>query len=835
MRCPLLIGLTLAVLSPATLAQDPVERLSVHPRLRDIEWRSDDTLAPLVFLTQRPLPADKVAGFHGPWLQRLEQEFRERVAEPAGLRAGAPHTVVCLFASEVEWRRYADHEGVALYPPRYGTYDQRLGVTLACEGPRGSAAAARLRPPLRAFATALVASHYSGVGSSMPEAWIALGLPDYLSFQTGTSPDELAVPACDPTHLATLVEVLQRADLRAVYLPTVGELSAASAFGDLWPAMQARAEEARVDAPLEGYASRVFHELLPLWMHFLLDGEDGRHREAFARYLKSAMQGGGGPAALATAFSGASLEDVERAFLNWVYAQYRVAGLGNEYGARPIELLFDERAALSASGAVTASAAALDSTRLLPDPRDVSTAHAQALELAARGEYGQAIAQVEELWTRERAGAHGERLGRELERLKQFAMLRDAFLVESVAKGRRLPLVVEGKKRTFKLLGVSQGIVELDDRKKELPVVRVEDLDPHLLAKEMSKLGEAYRPAEVPSWMRLYAYILAGDSTWTKLLKDRSEAAEAVRADRESYDVLVPTGAAARDLERIAARTLPLNDSSAQTTEDDLRALLKTHGELLIVRERLVHLRQLARSAEEVLFEMRGLRALFSGDCKELGDGRVRLLYEFDHTAELDDFIEHADYLPDFRGTLPALLKPAGEAETTLEEGAWTVLGATSYRHILPFVAPVTVKWKIKYGYVTPGGTPDIHDFLAVCDNGAESYAALTGMGSLVVVDKPGYHRFEHVGSDKPFTAHKVFELELEHDGRVVTSRVNGEPVREVPCGPRTAGRALLFFHTDVPASIEELVIEGRVDPLERKALRDTWVESRLSEIGFGD
>ena len=73
---------------------------------------------------------------------------------------------------------------------------------------------------------------------------------------------------------------------------------------------------------------------------------------------------------------------MERAFLNWAFASYREAGLGDERGARSIEQLFDERAALSAAGAGSATAAAPNLSRLLPDPRDVGTSHALALELA---------------------------------------------------------------------------------------------------------------------------------------------------------------------------------------------------------------------------------------------------------------------------------------------------------------------------------------------------------------------------------------------------------------------------------------------------------------------
>ena len=376
--------------------------------------------------------------------------------------------------------------------------------------------------------------------------------------------------------------------------------------------------------------------------------------------------------------------------------------------------------------------------------------------------------------------------------------------------------------------------MRFEDRKKELPEIRVEDLDPLLLAKEMTVLTDEYRPAEVPAWMRLYGYVLAGERAWTKLLKDRSTAAEALRGDRESYERLVPTGAAARDLERLAGRALPLSEADAGDTEADLRALLQTHGELHLVRERMEPLLELARAAEERLFEVRGLRSLFRGECKELGDGRVRISYELEDPAELQDFTPDPRYNALFRSTLPELLT-AGDTHVGVAEGALNAIGATSYRHVLSFVAPVTVRWKFRYGYVTPEGTPDIHDFVAVCDDGQGNYAALTGFGGLVVLDKPGYHRFEHVQSDRPFKPHQVFEFELEHDGRVVSSRVDGEPVKEVPSGPRTSGHLLLFFHTDTPVSIDELVIEGRVDPEVREALRGAWVAERLSELGFGD
>jgi hypothetical protein len=58
---------------------------------------------------------------------------------------------------------------------------------------------------------------------------------------------------------------------------------------------------------------------------------------------------------------------------------------------------------------------------------------------------------------------------------------------------------------------------------------------------------------------------------------------------------------------------------------------------------------------------------------------------------------------------------------------------------------------------------------------------------------------------------------------------VDSQEVAQVPAGPRSSGRVVLWCHTDADIAISRLTIEGRPTPAYLTDLRGRWVEQQFA------
>jgi hypothetical protein len=442
------------------------------------------------------------------------------------------------------------------YYSDFALYDRRLRATVAYHEIAGAKADEKRFCEMAEFVRQLLAAHNAAGKDAPPQTWIVEGLSDYLARHAGDDPKVLDQRRASPRQLEVLARASQSAQQRDVYLLPLVELASTRGVDQVWGWMNKRADALGVQLDANQMWP-AFHAQATLWMHYLHEGEEGKHKPALMKFLTSALGGNGGVEALRGAFEGVALNDLDRPFYRWVYAKFEATHAGEKLDRKWIDELFLPRAA----GAVASAAAAFDLGELRPERHDVAAAHGALLQAVRRGELDVALKQLGELEQRGRDGPFGRRLASDVERVKRLIALRDAYLADLVTSGGKLECEFEGKKLSAKVVRVETGIVALGENRQKIASLPVSALAPLDVARGASKAL-----AESPDgWIRGYAYVLAGDARWKSVLKGDAPEVAALKSDaQEWYPRLLQIGDAAQRLTTLAGAGPPADAAAGK-------------------------------------------------------------------------------------------------------------------------------------------------------------------------------------------------------------------------------------------------------------------------------
>jgi hypothetical protein len=330
-------------------------------------------------------------------------------------------------------------------------------------------------------------------------------------------------------------------------------------------------------------------------------------------------------------------------------------------------------------------------------------------------------------------------------------------------------------------------------------------------------------------WIRVYPYVLEGDDKLKKT-GDAPELAD-LRADaQEWYPGVLRLGAAVQALDELAAAGVPKDAATATVCVERIRALRTTWGDLQCVRERTAALRQLAAKAFELLYEVSKLSAQFAGKLTLLGEGRARIVYEFDDPKELGDWVKQPGYLADWRADFAPVAKAEAQSTLSIVGGAALGTGAACYRLGLTLREPLVARYTVRYGNVPVGGSNEAAEMLFVCDDGKLGNIGIAATGCLRVAD-PNVLGVA-VDAPPPFTfdTSHDYEVEVRVAGKQASSFVDGKHLGKLEIGTRTGGEVLLAVHSDCAIRFQRVEVEGVLDfDIERAQ----WIESQVAALGF--
>jgi len=843
----------------AWLLQRRLARSSYFSKITLLEDRS---VPGLEFLVQRPPKDDpayaaKLAARHGPWIAKIAEVFDAGYAKPLGLARPTTHSLwsIGILASRGDYHNYWRVHPNPCANEWAACYDTKLGLVVGYEDPfQVGAVAAEARYPLLHAAVREMIFAYTTSRDRRPWAmWVEEGLASYLAYHEGLTPDCLSERRIRPATLKAIVAYAEDPKLRDAVLHPIAELADLREPEELDRLVEQRCEQAGVVMPSEADVIGGFYGEAALWIHFLHRGRDGKLREPFLQYLKWALSANGGSDALRVALSEPDLAALDREFFRWVFQEHQRAFPAAKLDPSAIDALFLRRAvavaratdAPNAAAPPTSSAPAGASAAgagaapapfspavLAIDPSESEARHGLALLQARAGDLEGALAALAAIADSKPAPPEDERVRRDVERVRQLALLRAGFLQSLVASGAKWTVEYEGKKVVASVRKVEGGAVHLAENRQGVQSIPLAALDVVEIARQA---GKREQQGNSEPWARFYAYVLGGDAKWEKLLKADSEGARNLREDAATWlPKTIRTGRAAARVEELARGGIPGTAAAGRAVAETIRTLIADSPDLPVVLSRAGDLRRLAAAALEVSLAEESPAALLHGKWKDLGDGRVSLAWEFESEAEAGDFRKQVGYLSEWRKALKIDAGKEAESSWTVRDGSFQGIGAACYRLPLEFSAPMTIRYELRVLDADDSDKLQANFTVGLCDDGKRNQILALNFGDLFVRNAGKQSGREEKGGESfSYFLSTDYAFEVRHDGEKVTVTVDGEKRSETACLGRKSGGVILWFHTTLPVAIGRFEVEGRIEPGSAAELRRARVEEKLVELGF--
>ena len=834
------------------------KRLLLHPFFSKIDCDVDRSIDGVFFLVERPKPGSnvtqdprKIAGFYGPALERMRSTFDKEFARPLGIlrRADYPAYAICILFDRRGYEAFGE-TSEQRWELTEAYYDPRLALIVAYGDPSSpdTTPANQRRRVLAEFARALQHAHYTGRADRPQSLWLNLGFASWFAWRAGMLEGSADPSATDPELIDDLLRKAKEKELRDVLLHPLLDLVQVTSTTDIELLAKNRAEATKGGIPPIEDTLRAFYDQAFLWMRFLLEGAQGRYREPFRKYFVSALAGRGGLDEFCTDFRGTDFQKLDREFYADLLAQHDRLFPGKRIERTWLDRLFSDRASLPpapSDGGRAASrspAASSGSLPMLPSgpyaasavavkPSDVDGQHGLALVQATHGDLDGARATLEKVLPLAKGKPEEARIQKDLERLEQFRLLRDGYFEGLVRSGEKISGKYRGLEYLAAVKKVEDGWLHLGENPLGLSKIPVSAIESFEIARQA---GRPEEQGKAEPWARFWPYVLVGEKKWEQLLKDESPGSKSLREDAANvYPELLRSASAAVLLNEIAAIPEPRNAKDAEKVLALIQRLLGSSAGVPLVQRKMDPLRKAAGFAILETYVPQDPAKLCHGTWTGGGGtGRVSIVYDFTKAEEAKDFVRVPGYLESFHKGLAPTAKKEEDSTWSVVGGELSGVGSASYRHFAYFEAPVTVRYDLVF---RPSSSKDSEAFtflVGACDDGKGSYAACLNFGDLQLVDL-GENTVRTLADEKPAQSKRVQKLELRNDGTNVSTWLAGVKRFETPCGKRTSGSVLLWFHTDNAIAIQRLEIEGKLDPSWPDRAKAAYYTSRLAELGF--
>jgi hypothetical protein len=583
-------------------------RLARHEYFGKARLEVDRSIPDCYFFVQK-LPVQvtatrdprKFADFFGPAVQRMRNAFVKEFAEPLGLQRRPDYVAfaVCILSDEDEYAAFGQ-KTEQLWRLNAAYYDPRLRLVVAYGDPEGTDRTPALQRRLvyAEFSRALEQAYYGGPDDRPLSLWLSLGFASWNAWRAGVLADAANKEQVDPDLLARVVKISQSKTDREILLYPVVDLLQIRSTGDILQLAKNRAEELKVDPPNVDVLLHAFYDQAALWMHFLHDGQGGRYREPFLKFFQSAMGGMGGLDAFYLSFRGIDVGTLDREFYVSAYAEHahefpRIL-LDPEWSEKPFATRVGaKRSSVSSDPvpAIPAASAPFSASAVAVGPKDHDAQHALALVRAKEGDLEGARSALEALAADSPEPPEDERIARDLERVKQFMLLREGYFAHLIEKGETITGTYRGMEYVARVQKIEDGWIHLGDNHAGLSKIPLASIEPFEIARQA---GSREEQGSAEPWARFWPYVLVGEKKWEQLLKDDSEGARTLREDAHTwYPGMLKTAKAATALNELAATPEPKGKKEAEKLFAAVKALVATYGDLPLVQRKIEPLRQL--------------------------------------------------------------------------------------------------------------------------------------------------------------------------------------------------------------------------------------------------
>jgi len=448
------------------------------------------------------------------------------------------------------------------------------------------------------------------------------------------------------------------------------------------------------------------------------------------------------------------------------------------------------------------------------------------LVLAGRGRTSEALA----VWTELIAddGIHADLRDRarlERQRTERYVVARTAFFERLVASGKKLVFDWRGERLVTAVRAFDEHELVCEENRRGVERLAIEALDPLELADWMGDTKYGRRTG----WIRNWPGVLAGDERSLRRLEyaDDPETESILRDVESTWPALLELGSAAVELYDLAGAT-PDGVEDGLRWLERLERLMAEHGDLDLVRDRVDALRSLADPVVARVSTAIGVDALFAARGTDLESGRHRLRYAFDDPGELEDFVV-ADEIPAYYARFVEL--ETSNTPLEVSNGALHARGRHLLTHVVPFDAPLSVRWTIEFRSGVVEDPLGVNLAVFACHDGWEQYVMNVNLGDLEVRDGARFE-VDRIPEDERFLPYDTpHEVALIHAGDVVRVEVAGETVAEISGRAPQSGAVTVYLHSDMPLWLHDLEIEGSIPSASLRSRRRAWADARRAAL----
>lgn len=822
-------------------------RMARHKFFSKVTFAFDASAPPFLLLVQKPSFDDpnyatSIVQLFTPYLTKLAASFDKHVVQPTGAkrRPECPLTPIVVLASPGDFENYYRLGGVHTTLTRGAEYDEKLDLVIVAVNSfdKPKATPNVIHPLLREALLAMLRAHASTPSADIESMWLREGLAGAFSWPRAGKAEALDDPAPRKEDLKLLVETCHQPAGRKWYLHPVGSLASISA----WPGLYTRAFGATTPKGAStSKLAEVFMAQSALWIHYLAIAGPVVHRDRFRAYLEAAMTGGSGTDALAFAFVDTKLSLLDQEFWSWVYDEHARQLPDAPLDRNDLAGLFapEPKPSVDPADPASSGAAAAAQTQEPPfDPAtlalgevDFESRHGLALQLALSGDFTAARTLLEEIAKAGPPAPDDGRIARDLHRVNAAIALRDGLVNTLIAKGGRLAIEIDGKKVNAPVVSVKDGSIVFGENGFGAKSLPLSALNPLELVRQTEK--KEFQAA-APPWTRAWLLLLAGDPKWERNLKTDSPEAKDLKEDGTIwYRNRLQNGVAASLVDRLAKASIPTTRSEAEPVLACIRELMTAHAQVRCVLLRKDRLARFSRESLDVLAADANPGEFVRGKLSTGEGGTTTLVYDFDSADEIDDFVIAKGHMLEWRKSFPCGSVPESESSIHVEDGAAEFRGNAFWRLPIGFEAPFTLR--LEYTYRTVEGQVQRPPNIAVqvCDDGKRSYIHVDSWGGITVTDSHSGAYGTSPAKSTTYFPDTKYVLELAHDGKHVSTKLDGEDVTKSEAGPRLAGDVAVLVVSEGLVAVHRLEITGRIDGTSLSRARVAWVARSLADMGF--
>ncbi|MCY3001114.1 MAG: hypothetical protein NTV21_04855 [Planctomycetota bacterium] len=471
-----------------------------------------------------------------------------------------------------------------------------------------------------------------------------------------------------------------------------------------------------------------------------------------------------------------------------------------------------------APAVTTPAATPFEVQRLRTGADELETRHGLALVRATAGHLGEAAKRLVELAPLAKDAAAKDLLERDRARLVALDGVRTAILKERIATAKKLQFSLPDRKLLVSVRAIDGDWLLLGENRQGLERLPLSDFSLELLAKEL--------PNPAPeAWMKPYLQLLAADPRAAKANLEGAKLAD-LRADALQVSDRLRRGIVASELEALADRGLPRDETSARDAADALRRLLERHKDSVVIATRRVALREYALAVIATSFSASSVPQLFGGKCEPLPDGQLRWTVDFEKPEDATLFTPSEELWPSYR---TELLEDSQPTDTRLEQrpGALAIHGSGSWLAPAMFREISSASARGQHTYSS--NDKSVILYLLVACKGPENFIAFTATGDLITLDDATASSRMSLNTIQ-VSEGRYYEARLERARGELTVAYGGERVSKVPDEFPSWGRVGFFAHHDREFLLDQLSVTGFPD-LER--LRTFFAERELAKLGL--